>query len=74
MSVSRAIRDLILSSGCLCALAGVYSYGSDANQASIEDINGLFKLATVGPQKMRVVAEIVITEPKWSEDQIANEL
>jgi hypothetical protein len=70
----RTIGLGLISLGLLSCLFCVEASVADSRAASLEEIQTLFDLATVGPQRMRVVADIVSNEPKWSEEQIAAEI
>lgn len=50
------------------------AFGADARRASMEEIQQLFDLATVRPQRSRIVVEITWNEPKWSDEQVIAEL
>jgi hypothetical protein len=62
----------------LCALLSCQTFteASDANSrpASLAEIQKLFDLVTVGPQRQRFVAVITSSETKWSDEQIAAEI
>jgi len=70
----RIIRLSLISSGLLSCLLCLEASGADSRPASLEEIQTLFDLATGGPQRLRVVADITSTETKWSEEQIAAEI
>ncbi len=65
---------MTLSLGLLSCLLCAGASGADSRPASLDELQMLFDLATVGPQRLRVVADIVSTEPKWSEEQVAAEI
>jgi len=47
---------------------------ADSRPASLEEMQVLFDLATVGPTRMRVAADIVFIEPAWSKEELAAEI
>jgi hypothetical protein len=71
---SSIIRLNLVSLGLLSCLFCVGASGADSRLASLDEIQALFDLATVGPQRMRVVADIFSNETKWSDEQIAAEI
>lgn len=74
MFTSRIIRLSLISLGILSCLTCFAASGADSRPASLDEIQTLFDLATVGPQRMRVVADITTYEPKWSKEQVAAEI
>ncbi len=66
-------RDLI-SFGLLSCLFCVGASEADSRPASLDEIQTLFDLVTVRPERLRVVADITSNETKWSEEQIASEI
>jgi hypothetical protein len=69
--ISRTIRFDFISAGLLLNLLCLSVPAEDLRPASFDEIQTLFKLATVGPQRMRVVADITSNSTKWSEEEIA---
>lgn len=74
MFTSQIIRLSLISLGLLSCLLCLDASAAETRPASLDEIQTLFDLATVGPQRMRVVADITTYEPKWSEEQIAAEI
>lgn len=71
MFTSRIIRLSLISLGLLSCLLCLEASAADSRPASLDEIQTLFDLATAGPQRLRVVADIITYETKWSEEQIA---
>ena len=74
MLTSRITGLTLISLGFLACLLGVEARDADSRPASLEEIQTLFDLAKVAPQRLRVVADINSTETKRSEEQIATEI
>ena len=55
-------------------LLTVEAYAAETRPASIAEIQALFDLATVGPQHLRVVADIKTSGLPWTQEQISQEL
>jgi len=68
--IGLSLTSLALVSCLFCVKAS----GAGSRPASLDEIQALFELATVGPQRMRILADILSNEPKWSEEQIAAEI
>jgi hypothetical protein len=68
---SRITRLGLISFGLLSCLLCVEASDTNSRPASLDEIQTLFNLVTVGPQRQRVVADITSYETKWSEEQIA---
>jgi len=68
---SRIIRTSLISLGLLSCLLCAEASDTNSRPASLDEIQTLFDLATIGPQRQRVVADITSYETKWSEEQIA---
>jgi hypothetical protein len=58
----------------LCCLPCVEVSAAETRPASKAEIQALFDLATVGPQRLRVVADIYMRELPISQEQISQEL
>lgn len=74
MFMSRIIRRRLISAWLMLCLLGLNASAAESRPASLDEIQALFDLATVGPQKLRMVADITSYEPKWTEEQIAAEI
>ena len=71
MFTSRIARLSLISLGLLSCPLFVEASETNSRPASLDEIQTLFNLATVWPQRERLVADITTYEPKWSQDQIA---
>ena len=74
MFTARIFGPGLISLGLLSCLLCVEVSGAESRPASLDEIQTLFDLAAVKPQRLRVVADIVSTETPWSEEQIAAEM
>jgi hypothetical protein len=68
------MRPKLIALAFLSCVFCIEASNADSRPASLEEIQTLFNLATVGPQRLRVVADISSTEPKISEEKIAAEI
>ena len=71
MFISRINRFSLISLGLFACQLCVEASDVNSRPATIDEIQTLFDLATVSPQRQRVVADITSYETKWSEKQIA---
>jgi hypothetical protein len=71
---SKLMRLNLIALGFLSCVFCVKASKADSRPASLEEIQSLFNLATIGPQRLRVVADISSTEPQISEEKIAAEI
>jgi len=71
MFTSRIIRLCLISLELLSCLPHAEASDTNSRPASLDEIQSLFDLATVNPQRQRLVADITTYEPKWSQEQIA---
>lgn len=71
MFISRIARLGLILFGLLSCLLCVEASETNLRPASLDEIQTLFDLATVGPQRQRLVADITTYETKWSQEQIA---
>jgi hypothetical protein len=71
MFTSRITRLGLISLSLLSCLHCVEASETNSRPASLDEIQTLFNLATVWPQRQRLVANITTYEPKWSQEQIA---
>jgi hypothetical protein len=74
VSCSKIMSIVVLVATLFFLFLFPEAQAADSRPASLEEIRVLFDLATVGPTRMRVAADIMFTEPKWSEDEIAAEI
>jgi hypothetical protein len=74
MSKPKNTQLRLFCSGLLFFLLTVEAYAAETRPASIAEIQALFDLATVGPQHLRVVADIKTSGLPWTQEQISQEL
>jgi hypothetical protein len=68
---SKITRIGLISFGLLSCLFCAEASDANSRPASLDEIQTLFNLATVAPDRERLVADITSYEPKWSEQEIA---
>lgn len=71
MSISKSIGLGLVSFWLLSCLLDVEASDTNLRPASLDEIQTLFNLAIVSPQRERLVADITLHETKWSQEQIA---
>lgn len=71
MLTSRITRCGLILSGLLSCLLCVEASETNSRPATLDEIQTLFNLATIWPQRERFVADITTYEPKWTREQIA---
>jgi hypothetical protein len=71
VSTPRITRIGLISLGLLSFPLCVKASDTNSRPASLEEIQTLFNLATVWPQRQRLVADVTTYETKWSQEEIA---